>query len=312
MEYRIDIQWQDRTIKEYLYTVVGVSRSVLTRLKKREDGILLNGQHVTVRAQLNAGDILSLAMDDVGDSRAELILPRKLPFTVVYEDDYILVAGKGAFMPTHPTHGHYEDTLANALMYYMQEKGVSDFVFRAVNRLDRDTSGLVVIAKDQLSCAKLSKSLQEGKIEKTYLALLDGRVEGDGGLIDKPICRVSDSIITRRCCNEGEGASALTRYFVLQRCENYTIVAARPITGRTHQLRVHFASIGHPILGDTLYGKASDVLNRQALHAVSLHFPHPREEKKISVVCKPPEDMLAFIKEYENIENFILQNIILD
>ena len=297
MEYRIEQEWQGRTVKDYLYGVVGVSRSVLTHLKKKEDGILLNGKRVTVRAVLKEGDSLCIALSDTGDLRCEKILPVDLPVHIVYEDDSFLVANKSANMPTHPTHGHYEDTLANALSFYMQKKGNTHFVFRAVNRLDRDTSGLVIVAKDQLSCAKRSAALQDGKIQKTSLALLDGVLEADEGLIDRPIRRVSDSIITRECCETGQGAQALTRYRVLARYEGYTLVCASPITGRTHQLRVHFASIGHPILGDTLYGSADDRIGRQALHAGLLCFPHPSESRMIRVFCAPPDDMMKWIKE---------------
>ena len=202
-------------------------------------------------------------------------------------------------MPTHPTHGHYEDTLANAVMFYMQKNGNPDFVFRSVNRLDRDTSGLVIIAKSQLSCAKLSRVLQEGKINKTYLALLEGSPEADEGVIEKPIRRAGDSIITRECCEEGQGAYARTVYRVLKRYDGYTLVSAQPITGRTHQLRVHFSSIGHPIVGDTLYGSASEMLDRQALHAAMLVFPHPMEDRMIRLLCPPPNDMFKWIKEYQ-------------
>lgn len=299
MEYLITAAWKGRTVKDYLYTVVGVSRSVLIRLKKKEDGIMLNGSHVTVRAVLAEGDLLQLSIYDEAELDAEKIVPRNLPFEIVYEDEWLIVANKPANMPTHPTHGHYEDTLANAVAFYMQKKGVCNFVFRAVNRLDRDTSGLVIIAKNQLSCAKLGASLQEGKIVKNYLALLNGFPMDDNGLINKPIRRTSDSIITRQCCEDGEGASALTKYRVLKRYDGYSLVLASPITGRTHQLRVHFSFIGCPILGDTLYGDASEGMGRQALHAVGLRFPHPMEEREVSVSCLPPEDMLKWIKEYD-------------
>lgn len=298
MEYVITAAWKGRTVKDYLYTVVGVSRSVLTRLKKKENGILLNGYHVTVRAVLAEGDVISLSLGDAEDERSEKILPRQLPLHIVYEDADLLVLNKEPDMPTHPTHGHYEDTLANAVAYYMQESG-SDFVFRAVNRLDRDTSGLVLVAKSQLSCAKLSRSLQQHSIDKKYFALLCGSLNTDRGEIDSPIRRVSDSIITRECCEKGQGDPALTRYTVLARYDGYTLVCATPVTGRTHQLRVHFASIGHPIVGDDLYGSASPMIGRQALHAAYLSFPHPADGKTVTVFCNPPKDMLNWMKEYD-------------
>ena len=304
MEYNITKQWQDRTVKDYLYAVVGVSRSVLVHLKKKDNGILLNGKRVTVRAVLKENDILSLAMDDREDERTRSIVARDLPLSIVYEDEHLFIVNKSPNMPTHPTHGHYEDTLANALAGYVLKSGGQPAVFRAVNRLDRDTSGLVIVAKHKLAAARLSQFLQTGRIQKQYIAVLCGAVEEDEGQIDRPICRTADSIITRRCCEEGQGDAALTRYKVLCRSGDHSVVLASPITGRTHQLRVHFASIGHPIVGDTLYGSASDVIGRQALHAVRLCLPHPVTEEMMDVRCELPEDMKEWQKEIEiEIEN---------
>ncbi len=299
MEYQITKQWQDRTVKDYLYTVVGVSRSVLTHLKKKENGILLNGKRVTVRAVLKENDCLTLGMDDRDDERTENIIPSDMPLCIAYEDEHLFVINKAPNMPTHPTHGHYEDTLANALAGHVLKNGREPMVFRAVNRLDRDTSGLVIVAKHKLAAARLAQFLQTGRIQKQYIAVLCGSVEEDEGKIDRPICRVSDSIITRRCCEQGQGDDALTRYRVLCRNGDHTVVLASPITGRTHQLRVHFASIGHPIMGDTLYGSPSPEIDRQALHAVRLCFPHPVTEKMLDVRCELPEDMRKWQKEIE-------------
>ena len=299
MEYRITKEWQDRTVKDYLYAVVGVSRSVLSCLKKKEDGILLNGKRVTVRATLGENDLLVLGMDDREDVRKENIVPCDLPMTIVYEDAHLFVVNKPPNMPTHPTHGHYYDTLANAIMGYLIKNGGDAMVFRAVNRLDRDTSGLVIVAKNKLAAAKVAQLLQTGQIEKQYIAVLCGRVEEDEGEIDRPIRRVAESIITRCCCEPGQGDSALTRYKVLCRKEDHTVVLAAPITGRTHQLRVHFASLGHPIVGDTLYGQADVRIDRQALHAVRLCFPHPITEKMLDIRCQLPDDMQMWQKEIE-------------
>ncbi len=298
MEYIISADWQGRSVKEYVYTCVGVSRGVLAALKKREDGILLNGKHVTVRAILNENDLLSLALEDRADAGTEKIVPIDLPVDIAYEDDFLWVVNKPPHMPTHPTHGHYTDTVANALAFRTRKADGKQGVFRPVNRLDRDTSGLVLIARDRLSAAKLSASLQSGKIEKTYLALLSGNVKQEEGVIDRPIRRAMESIIIRECCEKGQGDAALTRYRVLRRYDGYTLVSAAPITGRTHQLRVHFASIGHPILGDSLYGESSDLIERQALHACRLTFPHPNADKLLDIVSMPPEDMLKLCMEF--------------
>ncbi len=295
MELIIDAENAGKSVYDLLRRRFGISNRLLTRLKQDEQGILVNGERVTVRYRLSMGECLSIATGD--RVTAESIIPCALPLALLAEDDDFFAVNKPPQMPTHPSHGHYTDTLANALAYYCAERG-EPFVFRPVNRLDRNTSGIVLVARNQLSAARLAASMQEGEIQKHYLALLDGELPDDAGEIHAPIRRAAESIITREVCAPGEGDDALTRYRVLARVAGKTLVEASPVTGRTHQLRVHFAHLGCPIHGDDLYGFAADDLDRQALHAVTLEFPHPSTRRPVRLAAPPPEDFSACTAAY--------------
>ncbi len=297
----ISSHWNEKTVSDFLREV-GYSHKAIARLKRLEDGILLNGTRVTVRAILHTGDSLSLATEDREEEKTAYLEPIDLPLQILLEDERILAVNKPPFMPTHPSMGHTEDTLANAVAFYLRDSGVP-FVFRAVNRLDRDTSGTVLLAKDRYAAAHLSGAMSRGEIRKTYLALLEGELTADSGEINAYIRRKEASIITREAIPYAEGEApppgahpALTRYSVVRRFAGYTLVRAFPETGRTHQLRVHFASIGHPIVGDTLYGNAHPTLPRQALHAETLTFPAPDGSKR-TVTAPLPDDLQNLLKE---------------
>ncbi|MBQ3126329.1 MAG: RluA family pseudouridine synthase [Clostridia bacterium] len=292
MDLLIGAEQAGKSVFDILRREMGLSSRMLTRLKQDAQGILVDGERVTVRYRLTAGQRLTLAVDD--RTSAEHILPIALPLDILMADPDFFAVNKPPDMPTHPSHGHYDDTLANALAYHCAERG-EPFVFRPVNRLDRNTSGIVLVARNQIAAARLAASMQAGEIEKRYLALLDGVLTDDAGELCAPICRTAESIITRRVCAEGEGDYALTRWRVLARTETHTLVEASPVTGRTHQLRVHFAHLGCPIHGDDLYGRAADDLPRQALHAAVLTFPHPADHRPICLTAPPPDDLRACI-----------------
>ena len=279
-----------KTVKELLAGFLKFPSSTITFLKSRERGILLNGERVTVRKSLKHGDILELEYTD-DQTVAELsnIIPVNLPLDIIYQDDEIIALNKPPFMPTHPSHNHQDDTLANALRYYFDSRDIP-FIFRAVNRLDNNTSGIVLVAKNRLSAGRLSNDIAKKKISKSYLAVLHGVPEDECGEICAPIKREQDSII-RRIVSE-DGAYSLTKYRTIFSNGMYSLVEATPVTGRTHQLRVHFAHIGHPICGDTLYGHPSEFIDRQALHAYKLKFSHPYDSKEIMLTAKPPKDFL--------------------
>ena len=302
MDIIINREKDGLTVLQYIKKYLPISAAHLKHLKFSEGGILVNSEHATVRRILHTGDVLSLATEDRdNDTHAE---PVDLPLDIIYEDDECIAPSKPAFMPTHPSHDHYNDTVANALAYRYRELG-TPFVFRPINRLDRNTSGILLIAKSRIAAGRLSRAMTEGKIKKAYIAIVCGTLPESEGSIETYMRRTAESIIVRENCKEDEGGDyALTRYRTLLTANGYSIVAASPITGRTHQLRVHFAGLGAPILGDDMYGSRSSLIERHALHSTALCFPdgngHP-----LTLTAPIPEDMekaiLAIFGEYTDL-----------
>ena len=283
-----------------------LSGKILTFLKQRPDGILLNGSHATVRNKVLYDDVLCINYADVEEPfDKNNILPTDLHFEIVYQDEDIILVNKPAGMPTHPSHDHQTDTLANGLAHMCRVVG-SPFVFRPINRLDKDTSGLVLVAKNKLAAFRLSEAMKEGKIHKSYLAVLCGKVSSETGEIRNHMRRKPDSKMLREVCQgDDEGAAlALTKYKRVAVCDMFSLVVAAPITGRTHQLRVHFASLGNPICGDTMYGYPYEKIERQALHAFRLSFPHPVTQKRMRFSLPLPHDMAKLCREVFGIDDF--------
>ncbi len=265
------------------------SRTVKT-LKFREGGIKVNGEEVTVRRVLREGDIVELAVEDREEDKAESVTPRKLPIKLLYRDAYITVCNKPPKMPTHPSHGHLDDTLANALAYLASVKG-EPFVFRPVNRLDGDTSGIVLTANDRISAGRLFTQMKNGEIRKTYIAVVCGVPEPMRGLIDAPIARADQGILMRTVSAEGREARTEYNTVAVSSDRRHSLVVLRPLTGRTHQIRVHMAYIGCPLVGDFLYGERSELIDRHALHAARMAFAHPADGRSITVSAPLPDDM---------------------
>lgn len=275
----------------------GVSRHILTTLKRTRKGILLNGEPVFTNRLLSVGDQITIFLRETEPPSPVEALP--LPFPVIYEDEDLLVVDKPSGMAIHPSQGHHDNTLANAAAWHFQQKGEA-FVFRCLNRLDRDTTGLLILAKNALSASILSAMLQKRQIRRTYLAAVEGTLP-ESGVIDAPIGRVPGSLIERRVDPEG-GDAARTRYRRLlfrqlplpgggqQTC---SLAAIRLETGRTHQIRVHMKSIGHPLAGDTLYHPETQLLSRQGLHSCELDFLHPITGKGMHFFSPLPRDMAA-------------------
>ena len=314
MTYTVPEEYEGLPLRTYLLRELRLSHRLLTRLKAVPDGILLDGRRVMVRAILHAGETLSLAIEDDGDDGR--IVPSGVMPHVLYEDGDLIVCDKAGDMPTHPSHGHFDDTLANALATYDQSRYGRTLPFRPVNRLDRETSGVVLIARNALAAARLAEQMQGQRIRKVYLALLDGSIP-ESGTVSAPIRRAQPSIILREvCAPDAEGAqAAITHYRTVASWQTAdgqprTLVLAFPETGRTHQLRLHFAHLGAPILGDGLYGRedTADRPSRQLLHALSLTFWHPTEDRPIHVVAPIPDEMWqriptehqASVKQIEN------------
>ena len=293
---RFENEFVGLTVKEVLSLHLGFSKRAITSLKNRPDGILVNGNHATVRYVIKENDVLSLNIDDMASDNEKLVPSSTLP-NIIYEDEYIVAANKPPYMPTHQSQGHFYDTLANSLAFYYEKMGRS-FVFRSVNRLDRNTSGIVLVAKDRLSSSKLSHQMKNDGISKSYLAILCGNLPKTEGIIETYIRRKEESIITREVCKEQPDAKiAITKYKVLAYANGLSLIEATPITGRTHQLRVHFAHMGTQILGDDLYGHSSDIINRHALHAYKLSFTHPMSEEKVELIAPLPDDMREIIEK---------------
>ena len=247
-------------------------------LKNLPDGILLNGQHIRTIDRLRAGDTLTVTLpeDHTG------IAPEAIPLDIIYEDADIFVVNKPAGLAMHPTHNHQGDTLANGFAAYFSQKGDSP-VFRAVGRLDKCTSGIVICALHALAAATLA-----GKIQKTYLALPSGRFEGSGR-IEKKIYR-PDPMKTLRAAGD-VGDDALTLWESLAASDTCSLVRVMPQTGRTHQIRVHFASEGAPLLGDDMYGASRELIGRAALHCAEVRFTHPVTGAEMRFSCALPDDM---------------------
>lgn len=297
MKYVITKEQDGMIVRTFLQHYLKPSSKMLKYLKYRPDGIRVNGVHCTVRKILAAGDVLEVAIED--DCASDRIAPVDLPIEILYEDEDLVIPSKSARMPTHPSHDHYDDTVANALAYRYREKAIP-FVFRPINRLDRNTSGLLLVAKNKLSAGRLTHSLEEGRIKKTYLAVLDGEMTQKSGIIDACLHRTAKSIIVREVCapDAPDADAARTEYRVLAVQNGHTLVEAHPITGRTHQLRVHFASLGFPIMSDDLYGTPSELIDRHALHAHVLTFPHPTTQKEMTVVSPLPPDISDLITRF--------------
>lgn len=253
----------------------GVSASLLTKLKHTENGITKNGVFAKTIEELSTGDTLTIKIENSGFIARPMYIDIEIP----YEDEDIIVLNKPPLLPVHESRNHIGDTLSNFVAYHYGE----DMAFRAVYRLDRDTSGLVLVAKNELAAAKLA-----GKIKKDYYAVVDGTIENDG-IVDAPIARCGDSIIKRKVDENGE--TAITEYFPIKSNGNATLVKFNLKTGRTHQIRVHMEHIGHSLLGDKLYGGDCSVISRQALHCKDVYFTHPITEKPMHITCDFPNDM---------------------
>ncbi len=264
----------------------GFSQQIVTHLKKTENGILLNGIWARVWDILKENDVLTLTITEIGSS--ENIVPVKLPFPIVYEDEDLLIINKPAGMPIHPSQGNFENTLANAAAYYFSSKN-EPFIYRCINRLDKDTTGLLILARNMYSAARLSDMVAKREIHRTYLAIVSGHLENEG-CIKAPIARTDGSTIERQVDFQ-RGEYACTHYRLLDTNERYSLAKLRLDTGRTHQIRVHMKYIGHPLPGDFLYNPDYSCISRQALHSYQLDFNHPVTGEKMCFTAPLPKDM---------------------
>ena len=293
LEYVITTESEGIKISEFL-TGKGYSTSLKTRLKKDEDCVILNGEPGFINRRLTAGDRLIIHIKE--ETSSEKILPIDIPIEVVYEDEDILVVNKPARMPIHPSMNNYENTLGNAIAYRYRSQG-DQFVYRCINRLDKDTTGLTIIAKNMLAACVLYDEMVDRKIKRTYFAIVEGEFEEKNGVVDLPIGRKEDSTI-ERVVDYANGDRAVTHYEVLDSGNKMSLLRLRLETGRTHQIRVHMKAIGHPLIGDFLYNPFNNEIDRQALHAGELSFFHPITGVCLKVEKQLPNDMARVVENW--------------
>lgn len=272
--------------KRYLKQVCGVSARMMTKLKKTENGITMDGSLLRTVDSVKSGGKIIINMPK---ENFEFIEKVKGKIDVVYEDEFILAVNKPPFMPVHPVKQHQTDTLANLVAYYAEQRGEA-YTFRAHNRLDRDTSGIVIIAKDKFTINRLKNN-----VKKTYYAVVHGKVSTCGSVI-KPIGLKEDSKIVRHVIDEG--SPAITHYEPLDYNECASLLSLSLETGKTHQIRCHMSYLGHPLIGDELYGGKRDYINRQALHCGSVEFIHPVKNNKLFLNAPLPEDIKTALSKY--------------
>ncbi|MBQ2626197.1 MAG: RluA family pseudouridine synthase [Eubacterium sp.] len=304
--YNITASDLPATVHQYLRQK-GYSRHILASLKPHPDAVLRNGGHVWFSDRLVSGDVLTVTVRDAVSSVN--IVPAPVPFSIVYEDEDLMVIYNPAGVSIHPAINHPADTLANGIAQLYRERGVP-YVFRCINRLDRDTTGLLILANNVFSASLLEQALQRREISRTYLAVAEGTVPQEG-TIDLPIGRKEASLI-ERCVDPEHGDRAVTHFRTLQVFSGeklpasaaFSLVELRLETGRTHQIRVHMAATGHPLIGDTLYNpryqilqpQSDDEIRRQALHAWKLSFVHPITKEAMHFTAPLPGDLLQLVK----------------
>lgn len=320
--YVVSAEEEGYKLKTIMQKKMNISRKLLTRLKQTEEGIMLNGERVYISVHVRSGDRVEIRMEQ---ETSDDILPQPIPFDILYEDDDLLIVNKEAGIIVHPTSGHYTNTLANGVVYYWQEQGKS-FRFRPVHRLDQETTGVLVIAKNPYVHQHISQQMMDGHVDKKYIALVHNVPSPSEGMIDGPIDR--DPLEPHRRIVTPTGYSSLTRYWVIERYHHSSMVQLKLETGRTHQIRVHMTSIGCPLIGDSYYQhliynemnidlgtteienpiipendvvRLDQMMGRQALHASELSFVHPILLEMMTFTAPLPLDM-------ETLRNQLIQH----
>ncbi len=283
------IQENDKSVKEILLDELNFSRRLTVKLEENKK-VFLNGKPVRLKKRVYIDDVITVYFEDEQKDEYD---PVEIPLNILYEDDSMLIVDKPPFMVVHPTKSHFNDTLANGVRFYYDSKNIKSKI-RLVNRLDMNTSGIVIIAKNSFIHNELSKQMKENTVEKYYYAIAEGTIIQDSGTINAPIARLNEDDIMRVV--DSSGKECITHYEVIDRFNDMTLLRLKLETGRTHQIRVHLKHIRHPIIGDTLYNKESSLINRQALHCSEMSFIHPITKKWIKIEADFPEDFKRIIK----------------
>lgn len=279
------------TVRDVLKNYFLVSSRLLLKLKNN-NCVFLNNKKCSINSTISLGDIVSFSLDYEEDNSN--IVATNIPLNIVYEDDCLLIINKQPNVAIHPSMLHYDNSLSNGVKFYFDSIGLKKKI-RPVNRLDRNTSGLVIFAKNEYVQEFLIKQMKNNTFSKEYLAILEGILNKKKGTIIAPIARKKDSIIER--CVDESGDFSITHYKVIKEFNNLSLVNFKLETGRTHQIRVHSSYIGHPILGDDLYGNKSSLIYRQALHSYKISFIHPKTREKMCFEIDLPKDMLSIVKQ---------------
>ncbi|WP_438446577.1 RluA family pseudouridine synthase [Gorillibacterium sp. sgz5001074] len=321
LTYLVPASEDGMELRAILQRRLHISRKLLSRLKLTEEGITVNGIRRYINYRVQAGDRVEVRMEE---ETSDDILPQDIPVDVLYEDDHLLIVNKPPGLIVHPTTGHWSNTLANGIVHMWQERGLK-IRFRPIHRLDRETSGVLAVAKNPYVHQNVSEQMKAGTVEKEYEAVVHGIVERDAGTVDAPIDRNPDSphyrIVTP------SGYPSVTHYRVLERFRDATHLSLRLETGRTHQIRVHMSHIGHPLLGDAMYGPDASgdsgipgvpgefapesgvsewprssvpVPDRHALHAARLAFDHPVSRERMTFTAPLPGDIGMILSYLRN------------
>ncbi|MEC2109952.1 MULTISPECIES: RluA family pseudouridine synthase [Bacillus] len=278
------------TVKEYAGEL-GISKRLLTDIKFGGGDLLINGEHVTVKAILKEGDLLIVKFPE--EQVSETLLAEPVPLDILYEDEHVLVINKQPYVSSIPSREHPSGSIANGIIDHYQKNGVRATV-HLVTRLDRDTSGVMLVAKHRFAHSILSSAQKNGLVKRRYAAVVHGRMAQMEGTVDAPIGRHPDSIIERTVTPDGQ--KAVTHFYVTCAHDDMSSVTLQLETGRTHQIRVHMSYLGHPLCGDTLYGGTRRDIGRQALHSEHLSFIHPLTQENMTFHASLPQDMRELIK----------------
>ncbi|MDD4767769.1 MAG: RluA family pseudouridine synthase [Desulfotomaculaceae bacterium] len=292
IEYRVTNDHDRKKVSQILKDHLKLSRSEIRRIK-RHAGLMVNGQTVRLNSLVQEGDLIRVNFHD----DEQPVIPQGIPLDILFEDEHILVVNKPANMLVHPLSYHVLNTLANGVIYHWQQQGQNS-KFRAVSRLDRDTSGVILIARSSYICHQLAGQMKNNRCRREYLAVAHNRITMDSGIIDFPIGRPHDRSLIFGVTAQGK--AAVTHFDVIQRFAGGSLVKLRLETGRTHQIRVHMKHFGHPLMGDELYGGSLDLINRQALHSWQLEFDHPVTKERMRLEAPLPADITSLIHKLEN------------
>lgn len=302
LRYIVPAESDECVLYTVLHSKMGISRRLITRLKQTPFGIMVNGEQRYTNARIHTGDVVEVRMPH---EQSDHILPQPIPFDLIYEDEHLLIVNKAAGIIVHPTNGHYTNTLANGIVHYWQQRG-ERHRFRPVHRLDQETSGALAIAKNPFVHQHISEQMKANDCYKEYLAVVYGSMSSQRGTIHAPIDRSPVDPHVRIVTETGYPAT--THYEVAERYSNATVVRLWLETGRTHQIRVHLQHLGHPLIGDKLYGLSANgqhpadhlySMERQALHAICLGFVHPITAEEVRFTAPIPQDMEQLIQQLQ-------------